>query len=1035
VGLADLSIRRPVLAWMAMAALVLFGGLSFGRLGISQYPDVEFPVVTVALTMPGAGPAVMEASVVDPIEQALATVESVREVASDVFTGYATIAIQFDLERDVDLALEDVQVKIAQVQRLLPRELEPPVLAKWNPDSEPVLWICLSGFRAEADMVDYASYTLRPRLQALPGVAAVDLQDLRSPSVRVWFDRDALDREGLTVSDAVGGIGREHAEAPAGAIETSTWTRDVRFEGEAATDAALGDLVLGKRGEDAVRLKDVATVELGLEDRRSAVRLNGLPAVEVGVRKSRGSNAVAVARAVRAEVAKLRATLPAGLSIDIVGDQTSFVAESIDEIELAIALAVALTGLVCWGFLGSWGAALNVLLAIPTSLVGALTALYALGFTLNTFTLLALSLAVGIVVDDAIMVLENIVRHREMGADRAAAASRGAGEITAAAVAATIAIIAIFLPVAFMRGAVARHFYQFGVTLAIAVAISLLEALTLTPMRCARFMGRPGHASAAGRAIERGFDGLKTGYRRALAGALRRPILVLLASTALFCASLGLAGRIGKELVPAQDSGEILVRVRTPPGASLEHAEAVVRRCEEVFAAHEEIVQVFAVVVPDTISKIIVRLTPRAERATSLQALVRTLRGELASVPDVHVAAVRENAPDLFGGGTTSSTPVSCTIRGPDFDVLAEKQEALCERMRASGLFADVDSNYRLGLPEVRIVPDRGRAADLGVPMEAIAATAQALIGGARVGTFASGGHRYEIRAQLARPQRLRPEDIGRLRVRAVGGTLVDLDQVARIEAHPALQKISRRDRERAVWIGASPAPGVPQDRAIRGLEAIAAGVLPEGYRIVFQEGAQTFEETFRSLAFALVLGMVIAYMVLAAQFESYLHPVTVLLALPFSATGALAALYLFGHTINVFSGIGLILLMGIAKKNSIMLVEYTKQRREADRLAPREALLEACPARLRPVLMTSIATVVAALPAALLSGPGFELRAPMAVAVVGGVVVSTAMTLFVVPCFYLAAERARARLRATPRPAPPVPAAAPVEAGAGGSP
>ena len=1011
MALADVSIRRPVLAWMMMAAIVLFGAISFVRLGVSDLPDVDFPIINVSLTLEGAAPEIIESDVVDVVEDVLTTIEGVREISSSAREGSADVTVEFELGRDIDLALQDVQSKLAQAQRRLPRELDPPVITKTNPEDFPILWLGLGGTRTPGELADYARYEIRPRIQTLPGVAEVMFGGLRERNLRIWVDKGKLEANQVTVPDVLAALAREHIELPAGRVETSTRERNVRTESEALTPEEIANIVIANRDGRLTRLRDVAGVEFGLEDKRRIARVNGLPAVGLGVKKQRGANAVEVGKLVKAEMAKIRETLPKDLELGINYDGTTFVEESTKEIEFAIVLAVALTGIVCWAFLGSWSATINVLLAIPVSLLGVFTAFYFLGFTLNTFTLLGLSLAVGIVVDDAIMVLENIFRHHEMGKDKVRASADGAREISFAALAATLAVIVIFLPVAFMKGIMGKFFFQFGVTLSLALALSLFEALSLTPMRSSQFMGNPGHDTRMGRLMERLFGGLSRGYRRVLGGSLHHPWLVLGAAVAVFALSLFLVGGLKKEFVPPQDQSRLFVRYKTPVGSSIDLTDERLKRVEEILARHPEITRYFLSVggfggeVNTAVN--FITLAPREQRTVSAQDFMGVLRKELNSIPDLN-AIVQD--PSLQSFSARRGSPVEFSIRGPSLDVLAEKQDEIMEKMREKGVFTDVDSDYLVGMPEIRVIPDRDRAADLGVSMEQIGETVQALVGGIRMGKFKQNGRRYDMRLRLVTDQRLSPKDISDLYLRSSSGALVRLDQVVKIEQRPTLLTIHRLGRERSISIFSNLTPTASQEAALKQVEAIGREVLPPGYKLVVSGSAQTFRESFQSLGFAMLLGIVIAYMVLASQFNSYLHPVTILLALPFSITGALISLYATGHSLNIYSVIGLILLMGIVKKNSILLVDYTNQLR-AEGAGVESALLTACPTRLRPILMTSIATVAAAVPPALALGPGAEVRAPMAISVIGGVVVSTLLTLVVVPCFYLVTERIKARL------------------------
>ncbi len=1002
MSLSDISVRNPVFAWMLMAALIIFGGISFVRLGVSQMPDVDFPVVNVSITLEGAAPEVMETNVADVIEEEVMTVEGIREVSSSSRQGRSDITIEFDLDRDIDAALQDVQTKISQAGRELPREIDPPVVTKTNPEDQPIMWLALYGQRPYKELSEYVRNRLRDEFQTVPGVGEIIMGGYVERNVRVWVDRVRLQAFDLTVGDVTDALEREHIEVPAGRIETADREMNVRAQGEAPTVEEFRAIVVATRGDSQIRLSDVAVVEDGLADRRRLMRFNGLPSQGMGFRKQRGTNAVEVAQGIKAKLAEVRTTLPADLSLDVAFDGTEPIEEAIHEIEFTIILSVLLTGLVCWGFLGSLSSTLNVLLAIPTSIIGTFAAVYFLGFTLNTFTLLGLSLSVGIVVDDAIMVLENIYRHAEGGASRVRAALEGTRQISFAAMAATAAIIAIFLPVAFMQGIIGKFFFQFGVTVSVAVAFSLLEALTLTPSRASQFLSLGERSSRLERWIESGFERLKALYARALGPALRHPGWVLSATLGAFLLSLFLAGFVNREFVPSQDISRLMVRLQTPLGSSIQYTDGIVRQCEDWLLQRPELLRYVAAVGgfgggEVNTGLMFITLKPKSERDTTQAQFMNELRQAFNAIP-----SLRAVIQDLSQQGFTAQRgfPVEFTVRGGDWETLGEGAHAIMERMRSSPYFVDVDTDYLVGMPEVQITPDRRRAADLGVSMQEVGETINSLVGGVRTVKFKDQGRRYDARVRLLADQRLRPEDISTLMVRSRGGELVRLADLVKVEVKPSLLTITRRNRQRAIGVFANVAPGQSQARALQEVGKIARDVLPEGYSVVLSGSAQTFQESFAGLIFALLMGVVVAYMVLAAQFNSFVHPVTVLIALPFSITGALVALWATGLTINIYSMIGIILLMGIVKKNSIILVDYTNQLREGG-LERREALLQACPVRLRPIVMTSLATIAGALPAAVSLGPGAELRQPMAMAVVGGMIVSTALTLFAVPAAY----------------------------------
>jgi len=1012
--LSDLSIKNPVFAWMLMAALIVFGGISFSRMGVSQMPNVEFPVINVTLTWEGAAPEVMETDVVDIAEDAITSIQGIRSLSSTAREGQASITVEFDLERDIDVALQEVQTKIAQAQLRLPRELDPPVAIKLNPQDQPIMWLGVSGDVPKRVLMEYVQDHLKDKFQTINGVGEIFLGGFLERNLRVWVDAEKLAAQQLAVQDVIDAIQREHAEVPGGRLETGTQELNVRAMGEAMSVEEFGDLIITRRGGQPVYkpiyLKDVATIEDGLADIRRIARINGKPAVGLGIRKQRGANEVAVARRVLKRMEEVRKELPQGVELGVNFNRTRFVEDSVNELVFTLILSAILTSLVCWAFLGSWSATVNILMAIPTSIVGSFICLYFFGFTLNTFTLLGLSLAIGIVVDDAIMVLENIVRHREQGVERVEAARRGARQITSAAVAATLAIIAIFLPVAFMTGIIGKFFFEFGVTISVAVALSLLEALTLAPMRCAQFLQVGERRSWVGKRVEGGFDWLATQYQRVLPWVLSHRTLIVIASLIAFFASLAVMPALRKEFVPAQDQSMFLVRLQTPVGSSIEFTSERFKQAETFAMSRPEIRRYFGAIggfgggevntgmLFMTFKSLKERpVVPPATHSLSQRELMAIFRKELNTIPDTK-AVVQDLS--MSGFSAQRGFPIELTIRGPDWDQLAAYSEQIRQRMAESPLMVDVDTDYLTGIPEIRVRPDRQKAAERGVSIDAIGRTINAMIGGERVGKYTRGGRRYDIRVRLVPGQRTQAEDIERLWVWNTHGELVQLKDVVTITEKPTLLTITRRDRERAISLSANVAPGRSQAAALKETDRIAKEMLPEGYRAVFGGSTETFKESFQSLIFALVLGILVSYMVLGSQYNSYLHPVSVLLALPFSVSGAFLGLWIARQSINIYSLIGLILLMGIVKKNSILLVDFTNQYREQG-LGVREALLKACPARLRAILMTSISTIAAAIPAALAFGPGAETRMPMAVAVIGGMTLSTILTLFVVPCAY----------------------------------
>lgn len=1015
MNLPEIAIRRPVFAWMLMAALILFGGISASRMGVSQLPDVDFPVVTVRVEYPGAAPEIIETNVVDVIEDAVLTVEGVRSVTSTSRYASASISVEFELSRNISDALQEVQNKVASAQRFLPTDIEPPVISKTNPEDQPILWMSVTSDRhAPREMMRYVKDTLKNQFSSVTGVGEIAFGGYVEPNLRVWLSGQALNRYDLAVTDVLNAIKSEHSELPAGQLVSGGKEYDVRTLGEVKTAGEFGHIVINQRGGQPVYsrilLNQVAEIEDGLDDIRRISRANGEPAVGIGIRKQRGSNTVAVAQGVKARMAEVAKQLPEGMQININFDTTKFIEDSVNEFKFALVMSALVTALVCWLFLGSWTATLNVILAIPTSIVGTFIVLYAFGFTLNTFTLLGLSLAIGIVVDDAIMVLENIVRHREKGANRVQAALAGSREITFAAVAATLAVVAIFLPVAFMSGVIGEFFFQFGVTMTVAVMLSLLEALTLTPMRASQFVEAGSRTTRIGRAADYTFRSVAALYRKWLAVALAHPWMVIGGSLLFFVLSIGTINFINKEFMPVQDQSIFIVRMQTPIDSSMEFTDAKTREAEKFFAARPEIRRYMVAVGgfgggQSNLANIFVSMKPKGERGVDPKAGHELSQQELMAVTRhaLKKLDLKASIQDLSQRGFTASRgfPVEFAVQGRDWDKLVGYSETIIEKLNATGLVTDADSDYLLGKPEIQIIPDRARAAERGVSIQAISQTVNAMVGGVIAGQYSSEGHRYDVRVRLREQELNRIDQIKRLYVRNNRGERVPLSEVVQVREGKSLAQINRHDRQRSIKIFANVQAGKSQQDALARAEAIAREVLPPDYKVRFVGSSQSFQESFSSLWFVLILGLIVSYMVLASQFNSFIHPVTVLMALPFSVSGAFLTLLAFGHSLNIFSFIGLILLMGIVKKNSILLVDFTNQVRDRGGIAVRAALLEACPIRLRPILMTSFATIAAALPLALALGPGAELRAPMAIAVIGGVLVSTFLTLFVVPCVY----------------------------------
>ncbi|MBI4977731.1 MAG: efflux RND transporter permease subunit [Spirochaetes bacterium] len=1014
--LSDLSIKRPVFAWMIMFALIVFGGIAFVRMGVSKLPDVDAPIIAVSFVLAGASPEIMETDIVDIAEGAFMTIPGIKSISSTVRYGSGRVVIEFNMGRDMDVAQQDVQGKLLQIQRRLPKDMDPVSITKTNPEDQPIIYMTLESETLERKvLMSYVRDVLRDQFTKLSGVGDVTMGGYVDPNLRVWISDSALRNYDLSVNDVIATIGNEHSEIPAGFVQSGPKEFNVRTLGEASTVEEFKNLNISARGGQPnyrpIKIGQVARVEEGIADVRSLSRSMGKSSVSLAIIKQRGVNEVDVARGVREKVKDLNKKLPAGMLLAINFDNSQFTERAIEDMRFTLVLAVILTALVCWLFLGSFSSTFNVFLAIPTSVIGTFIFLYFSGFTLNTFTLLALSLVIGIVVDDAIMMMENIIRHREHGMGKVEAALIGAREITFPAIATSIAILAIFLPVIFMRGVIGRFFFQFGVTVGIAVMLSLLEAITLTPMRCSQFLSVGERTTAFGKGVTRFLEWLKKGYHDILVVLLQHRWKVIIAAFAFFAVSFFTVPLLRQEFMPTEDQGRFMVRVQTRPGSALEFTDARVREVEAFLSKRPEVERYFSFVGGfggnDVSSgNVMVSLKDKGKRGID-----KKLKREPSAVDMMNITRAGlkgiTNArfilmdPSVQSFGVGGGRPVEFQVQGPVWETLISNSQMMMDELGKTGLVADLDTSYRVGQPEIQVVPDRNKATAYGVSVAVIGQVINAMIGGVVVGDYAKNGHRYDIRVKLENDKRDKIERIKGLYIRNNRGELTPLYDVVKVSIKPVLQSIQRRDRQRAITISANIAAGKSQQKAIDAVSRIARQKLPAGYFITLGGNSQVFQDAFSDLIFAMLLGIIVAYMVLASQFNSYLDPITIIMALPFTFSGAFLALLVTGQSLNIYSLIGLILLMGLVKKNSILLVDFTNRIREDGEKDVTKALLKACPVRLRPILMTSMAIIAGALPIAFAIGPSAESRIPMGVTILGGMIVSTLLTLFVVPCGY----------------------------------
>ena len=1023
MGSYDVFIRRPILTLMLTLSLLVFGVLGYQRLGVDQFPNMEFPIVTVSARLEGASPEVIEQDVTDVLEEHLNTIAGVRQIRSRSYHGTSIITVEFELGRGIDLAAQDVRDKVARARYQLPQDVEPPVVDKEDFSNEPVLWVPVNSDRPLVEASEYVRHFMKPRLETIQGVASVVLFGERGRAIRIWIDGEELRARGLAATDILDAVRREHVELPGGEVQSDRVQYSVKTDAEFRTVADLKRLIVVFVDGAPVRLEDVARVEDGAADPGTIAHFDGIPTVGVGIRKQSGGNTVAVVDETYRRLNEMRPLLPTGFSFkgkDAAADFSKAIRESVDETQFALVFGALLAVLTVFVFLRRTRPTLIVAAAIPISLIATFGVMWLFGFTLNTMTLLALALAVGVVIDDAIVVLENIERHRELGEEPFEAASKGTREIAFAATASTVSIAVVFMPVIFVEGLVGSFLGDFGVTVAAAVMVSLIVALTLTPMLAARMPApKPREHGSIYHRLEQGFVWLETHYRTLIDWAFLHRMTTLGIAVGSFALALVFGRMLGAEFFPPSDNGMFFVRFTTPPGTTLETTREFLRRNEAWMLQQPELAGMFAGVGVGERRQggssnegiMFAILKRKRDRERTTQELVPLAREALARIPGQQARVF-----DLSSMiGNISGGDFSFEIQGNvDLLELDELSDRFIAELRERGGYYDLDKSLKLGLPEVRVVPDREKAAALGVDVRSLALTIQAMIGGLDIATFKDEGRRFDVRVRLEEDARDNPASIEQLFVRTRDGGVVELRNLVKIEVGAAPSAITRIDRQRSVTVSGN-LEEKELGAAVAEAREIAAEILPEGVTLGLSGQAEAFQEGVAAFGVALGLAVLVIYMVLAAQFESLSHPLTVMLALPLALVGAFGGLFVRGMTLNLFSLIGMILLMGLVTKNSILLIDYANQLR-AEGLDKVEAMRRAAPIRMRPVLMTAVSMIFGVLPAAIGVGPGAETRGPMAVASGAGMLSSTLLTLVVVPVFYLVLDDAilgvRKRLR-----------------------
>ncbi|MDP1541607.1 MAG: efflux RND transporter permease subunit [Polycyclovorans sp.] len=1013
--LPELSIRRHVLAVMLSAVLVLFGIIGYQQVGTDRVPNIEFPVVTVVVTQQGADPEIIDASITTQVERAVNTVPGIDDIQSTSSAGVSLVVVTFNLDKDVDIAFNEVQAKVNEIRVQLPRDADAPIIQKLETGSQAIMWLSVQGDRTLQQLSVYARNVIRPRLENIDGVGEVQIGGGLERNIRVEVYPDRLARFGLTVEDLINALQTEHFQLPGGFVISDRSERLIKLDMEYHAPEELENLVVASQNGALVRVRDVADVVDGLEDARSLARFNGKPTVGLGIVKVAGSNTVGIIQEVQRRLdEEIRPQLPPGIEVNIASDQSVFILEMVQSLYVTIALGILFSALVLWLFLKNLRSTLIVVLSIPISLAAVTAVVYFFGYTLNSLTMLAMLLLIGVVVDDSIVVLENIFRHREEGIeDKVEGAIVGSNEVFFAVIATTLTLVAIFLPVLFMGGIIGRFFESLAVVVSLGVIASSLVALTLTPMLCSRFLSIPKQHGRVYNVLETGFRRMEAGYRWLLAGALRFrwSTLALVAVITVLVGSL--AGRLGGEFMPEEDEGQFLVILQTPLGSSIHYTEEKLRAVEEILGRQEGVRSYFITIglgqrgqVNDGVA--FVRLEPREQRRLSQQEITRAVQDAFAGLAGVRAFATPV---PLIGG--QRGEPLQFNISGRDLDEVARLAKEMESRLRDDPRIATLDLGLKLDQPEYILRVDRDRARSMGLSTFEVTRAVNVLAGGidvARYNDDPGDGERYDVRLKAVDTAITSADDLRGIFVRAPGGEMVRLDTIARFEPALGPAVIGRYNLQYSAQFYANPA--VPLAEALQLVEDLGNELLPLGYTLNLVGEAEEFERTAAAIIFVFVVATLLAYAVLASQFNSFLQPVVILAALPLAMVGGVVGLWLFSHSLNIYSMIGLVLLIGLVTKNGILLVDLTNQYRASQGLSVNEALQAACPIRLRPILMTSLTLILAMLPAAFGLGAGAETQGPLAVAIISGMVSSMLLTLVVTPAAYSLLENGVLRLR-----------------------
>ena len=1006
MSLSSVSINRPVLSIVLSLLIVIFGIIGYRGLSVREYPSVDPPIITVAASYTGASADVIQSQITEPLEESINGIAGIKNLTSSSRDGGANITVEFDLETNLDNAANDVRDKVSSALGKLPRDVDPPVVTKANADSQPIVMTYLSSSKRNLlELTDYANNVLRERLQTIPGVSEVRVWGERKYSMHLWLDPVKLSALRVSPVEVQQALARENVELPGGTVKGENTQLTLRTMGRLSSVADFNNLILRRDSAALVRLSDVGFAELYPENDQTVLRRNGMPLVGLAVVPQPGSNQIDIANELTKRYKQYATDLPKDLKLSTGFDNSVFIKASIHEVRDTIIIAFGLVVVIIFLFLRDWRSTLIPVVAIPVSLIGIFFVMYLLGFSINVLTLLAIVLAIGLVVDDAIVVLENIFSRVEQGESPMEAAQKGAAEIFFAVVSTTIVLAAVFLPVLFLTGITGRLFREFGIVVAGSVLISAFVSLTLTPMMCSRLLRGGGQHSRFYRWSEPFFERLTAGYQRSLQTFLRRrwQAWVLVALTGVGIYFLGKT--LPSELAPLEDRNRISIQSTGPEGSSYEFMDNYMRQSGELVreVGGSDLDNVLSVTAPgfsgngSNTGIMRVLLKPADERGRSQQELTDTLTAGIKKLTASRASVNQDQSIGSGGGGL----PVQFVLQTQDFERLRTAVPKFLEAAKADPTFTFVDVNLKFNKPELRVNIDRAKAQSLGVSVQDISQTLQAGLSGSRYGYFLRNGKQYQIIGQVAREDRSQPLDVRSLTVKSSTGRSIQLDNVIRLEEKSTPPQLYRFNRYNAATFSASLAPGKTLGDGIAAMQAIAKKTLDDSFSTALAGASRDFAESSSSLIFAFGLALVLIYLILAAQFESFRDPAVIMFTVPLALAGALFSLWYFNQTLNLFSQIGIIMLVGLVTKNGILIVEFANQRVENEGVDYMTGLIEGATARFRPILMTSLCAILGILPIAVATGAGALSRRAMGIGVVGGLLFATGLTLYVVPVMY----------------------------------